>query len=57
MLGLAHDSFTQWVERLKANGVADVQGDALVALAVQLRTSAEPQLAAMDLSKTSAAGR
>lgn len=42
MLGMAHDSFTHWVEQLKANGVADVQADALVALAVQLRTGEEP---------------
>ena len=42
MLGMAHDSFTHWVEQLKANGVADVQADALVALAAQLRTGEEP---------------
>jgi chemosensory pili system protein ChpA (sensor histidine kinase/response regulator) len=46
MLGLAHDSFAHWVEQLKATGAADARADALVALAVQLRTGAavvEPQ--------------
>lgn len=43
VLGLAHDSFVHWVEQLKANGVADVQADALVALAVQLRGEEPPQ--------------